>query len=708
MKRVLGYTDPWSVAPGETATLHVSLLEGEEYDLDVVRVVSGDAQGLGLDLRPVPHPLAGRHRGERHRTAIGSAMIVDPAPNVGDRFELAIALFPTLLADGRQGLIGHWDDTAGEGWLLALDTDGRLAWRVGGVVVATPFLLPEPYWCHVAATATPGGLSLSVRIDRPAMLGGPVAWSGSVEAPITVVHPARPLVAAAIADPDGGRFHRHHFNGKLARAALTRDGTTVAAWPFRPGSSADVPDEAGGPAGRLVNLPARAVTGPDWTGDIHDWRADPERWDAIHFHADDLYDAGWPAAHRLRVPDDWPSGYYAVRLRAGDDTSYLPLLVRPPRETAGASLAVLASTATTMAYANYRFHLDVPEAEASVGRVTVLTPEDVYLCETADVGLSTYDLHRDGSPVRFSSRKRPVLNNQPGGEVWNLNADTHLLAWLDRIGQPYDLITDEDLHAEGSGLLDRYRAVITGSHPEYWTTPMWDALERWLAGSGRLMYLGGNGFYWRTGLSPDWPGAVEVRRAEGGGRYTAELPGHYHLAFTGELGGLWRRSGRPPNTLVGVGSRGIGFDGVGWFRRTPVSDDPRVSWLFGGVAGETFGAEGLAGCAAGGEIDAADPALGTPPHALVVAASEGHTDAMQPFPEEILMPHPAMSARHDPRVRAEITFFETPGGGAVLSFSSLSWPGAIAWNGFTNDCATITGNALARFLDPEPFALPDH
>ena len=413
-------------------------------------------------------------------------------------------------------------------------------------------------------------------------------------------------------------------------------------------------------------------------------------------------------SHRLKVPNDWSSGYYAVRVAAGGDVSYLPLFVRPPRDRATAPLAVLASTLTTLAYANYHFHLNVDMNEASLGRVAVLSPEDLLLCEDATLGLSTYDSHLDGSPVRYGSRLRPVVNNWPGGELWNLNADTHLLAWLDHIGQPYDLITDEDVHAEGSALLGRYRAVIAGSHPEYWTTPMWDGLAGYLAAGGRFMYLGGNGFYWRAALSPAWTGAIEVRHAEGGGRYTAETPGHYHMSFTGELGGLWRRSGRPPHALVGVGTRGIGFDGVGCFRRTAESRDLRAAWLFEGVSGEAFGDRGLLGCAAGSEIDATDLALGTPPHALIVAASEGHTSAMQPMPEDITMPHPAMAAPHNPAVRADITFFETASGGAVFSASSLSWLGAVADTGFANDAERITSNVLTRFLDPSPFALPDH
>ena len=70
------------------------------------------------------------------------------------------------------------------------------------------------------------------------------------------------------------------------------------------------------------------------------------------------------------------------------------------------------------------------------------------------------------------------------------------------------------------------------------------ALEAYVRGGGRLMYLGGNGFYWRIAHHPTRPGVIEVRRAEGGVRAWAAEPGEYHHSFTGEYGGLWRRNGR--------------------------------------------------------------------------------------------------------------------------------------------------------------------
>ena len=42
----------------------------------------------------------------------------------------------------------------------------------------------------------------------------------------------------------------------------------------------------------------------------------------------------------------------------------------------------------------------------------------------------------------------------------------------------------------------------------------------------------------------------------------------------------------------------------------------------------------------------------------------------------------------------------------MFSTGSISYVGALAFNEYDNEIATITGNALARFLDDEPFQYP--
>src|SRR5260370_39502259 len=126
---------------------------------------------------------------------------------------------------------------------------------------------------------------------------------------------------------------------------------------------------------------------------------------------------------------------------------------------------------------------------------------------------------------------------------------------MEQEGIAYDANSEHDLHEMGASRPAAYRAVMTGSHPEYFTLEMLEAIEAHLGGGGRLMYMGGNGFYWRVTCDPAHPGLIELRRAEDGTRAWAEVPGEYYHA-TGEYGGLWRRRRPPPPPVGGVGPRG--------------------------------------------------------------------------------------------------------------------------------------------------------
>ena len=54
-----------------------------------------------------------------------------------------------------------------------------------------------------------------------------------------------------------------------------------------------------------------------------------------------------------------------------------------------------------------------------------------------------------------------------------------------------------------------------------------------------------------------------------------------------------------------------------------------------------------------------------------------------------------------------MTFFETPGGGAVFSAGSIAWSGSLSHNGYDNNVSRISENVLRRFLDDTPFNMPD-
>ena len=71
------------------------------------------------------------------------------------------------------------------------------------------------------------------------------------------------------------------------------------------------------------------------------------------------------------------------------------------------------------------------------------------------------------------------------------------------------------------------------------------------------------------------------------------------------------------------------------------------------------------------------------------------------------MNRPTVTGDMSPLLRCDLVFFETPAGGAVLSTGSVAWAGALGLPHPGNEVAGLTGRAVARFLDPTPFAVPD-
>jgi len=365
----------------------------------------------------------------------------------------------------------------------------------------------------------------------------------------------------------------------------------------------------------------------------------------------------------------------------------------------------LLPTASYWAYANRHVEIEWRERENVVGYFATVDPTALFLHEHPEFGVSMYDEHSDGSGVCYASRLRPVLNMRPKERLWQLPADTHIIDWLDAKGFSYDVITEDDLDAEGVALLAPYRCVMTGTHPEYPSKRMLDAYMAYQNQGGRFMYLGGNGFYWRTSYHPELPGVIEMRRAEDGIRSWMAEGGEYYHSFTGELGGMWRRMGRAPQSVVGTGMTAQGFDVSTYYERTPASFDARVAFIFAGIGpAERIGDFGIiGGGAAGWEVDRADYLLGTPPHVLVIATATQFSSVYHWVKEELTHTHSANTGETCPLVRCDMVFYETPHGGAVFSTSSIAWAGALSHNGYDNNVSRITENVLRRFLDLTPF-----
>lgn len=235
----------------------------------------------------------------------------------------------------------------------------------------------------------------------------------------------------------------------------------------------------------------------------------------------------------------------------------------------GAKVAIVLSTFTYLAYANeHQFDPDSParcEVPGGLDSFSFYKDETFFKQDRRrDLGLAHYDVHKDHSPVAFSSAKRPLLNCRPNYVNWTghrpreLSSELIMIGYLDQCGIPYDVVTDHDLHLQGVKAVGNYTTLITGCHPEYPTIQSYTAYEDFVKQGGNLMYLGGNGFYWVSATDPGRPWRSEVRRGGQGVRTSWQEPGERVHSLNGQVGGLWRDNGKAANYLVGIGCCGEG------------------------------------------------------------------------------------------------------------------------------------------------------
>jgi N,N-dimethylformamidase len=743
--KITAYADKLSVIPGEAISLKVSCTGLTSYRAELRRIIQGDTnpEGPGYQDELIPCEPGGPFKARYQPLRAGSyAVVDDPAALYALRsYTIAALIWPTTPGARRQAIVAHGGPDGGI--ILSLDSSGASVSVQSGIqtvsaCVGRPCL--ERHWYLVAASVD--YLSGKTLAAQRALKSWPgIADSGLAQSTIPRGpgrSPGASLTIAARLDPSG--IATDFYNGKIEAPCVYegvvsidqifrdlaeppyRSASAIAAWDFSRDMTGDHIVDVGPNSlhGRTKNFPHRAVTGSRWDGSTHRWRDRPAHYGAIHFHDDDVYDAEWDTDFVMTIPDDVRSGVYAVRLFSDEDADaeyYVVVAVRPAPNAPRASVVFVMPTASYLAYANHRLGIDISETEIGMGQLIQLDKHHLHLQMHPEAGLSIYEVHSDGSGVFYSSRLRPILDVQPkvqgfdggyGSNLWQFNADTHILGWLERSGIRFDVLTDEDLDCDPERAFIGYRVAITGTHPEYSTTRMLDAYAAFMGRGGRLMYLGGNGFYWRASYHPTLPGLMECRRSESGIRPWDPGVGNYWHAFTDEPGGLWRRLGRPPNVLVGVGMTAQGFDESSPYHRSAASRDPRAAFIFAGVDAEIFGDFGLnGGAAAGSEIDRADPALGTPPHALILASSERHTDVFLVTPEDLLDPVPSNTGTQSDLIRADLVFFETPAGGAVFSVGSIAFADSLAWNRYENDVTRVASNVLARFIDPAPFCVPD-
>ena len=755
--KIFGYTDKISVKAGDDIAFHVNADGTDTASAQLVRLIHGDEHpdGPGFIEQAIDCSANGDWQVKKQFTQVGSYLTVnDPDGHLrlDGSFTLFAFIHPTVPQWGtRQALMGRWDITSNHGYCLGLTQDGYLEFWVGDgndmdyIRAEVPLIGNQ--WYFVAATfdantchATLHQSSVSTRYNSRLGKVTPLDFESHVRE--TFRFRANNLIDVPFVMAGSRDFHelRGHFLAQAYCGKIDRPGVFARALSLaelesiQAGNSPPVSDmvcywdtTAGytdhgigdtvidvGPhqlhaAG--LNRPNRGQTGWNWNGRNDSFRLAPEEYGGVDFHADAVIDCQWEITETLALPKNLKSGVYAMRLTAGDGTGlaeeYVVFFVRARNPSA--KIAMLIPTASYLAYANEHLSFDAQIVQSMTGQPPIVSEMDIEMYQNAEFGLSTYDSYLDGQGVNLSSYHRPIVNMRPKarmssmGITWQFAADLSIIGWLESRDDDYEIITDEDLHREGVECLKPYNCVLTGTHPEYTSERMLDGLEDYVEGGGRLVYMGGNGFYWVVGFRNQEPWCMEVRKLDAAMCAWRARPGEHYLQSTGEKGGLWRHRGRPPQKLAGVGFISEGFEHCQPYRRMPDSYHRRIEWITKGIEGEIIGDFGLAHGGAGGiELDRYDLKLGTPPHALIVASSGGHTDNYVLVTEELLYAYQGLTGTQDHRIRADLVYFPAPNDGAVFSTGSIAFGQALPVNNFDNNVSKLLHNVVDAFATDGP------
>jgi N,N-dimethylformamidase len=337
--------------------------------------------------------------------------------------------------------------------------------------------------------------------------------------------------------------------------------------------------------------------------------------------------ADWKTSYKFKIPENWKAGMYAARLfDKTDNEFYVTFIVKDNLEERK-EIVVLASTNTWQAYNTW--------GGASFYR---------YLLDDG--------LKRSGAKVVNTQRPNPFAS--PIGDVGHLaNAEKHILSWLEINNYEYNIVSDMDLH-HNPKLLDNYSTLILNTHSEYWTSNMYDGLEAFLKKGGNLMYLSGNGVYWKTVINGD---QLEVRKD------------HSIHELNGEQGGLWLNLDRPESSMTGIHYTSEGYDTY-----APYEVKDSDHWIFNGTNlknGDLIGEEGLNGGGASGH----------------------ETDKINQFsPNNLIL---LAKGTNEDGGGADMVYYDHPGGGGVFSTGSITFGGSLV---IDSDLKIMVNNLLNKFL----------
>ena len=312
----------------------------------------------------------------------------------------------------------------------------------------------------------------------------------------------------------------------------------------------------------------------------------------------------WPVATVVDVDDTWESGYYEVLL-SGDDAGRAVqdrafVVVRPSPTSDRTTLLVL-GTNTWHAYNDFGgTNLYNGGTQVSLQRPMAAG----YLFKPPGLGRRVASVHPPDPQIaaHFGYLTLNHLSGWAGSAGWP-NYEQPFLAWAEREGYAIDVATNADLDAHPE-LLGPYRLMLSVGHDEYWSGPMRDTVEAFIADGGNVAFLSGNTSFWQVRFEDEGRTMVGYKQ-----RFRDDPC--YGTDRSTEVTSIWsdHELGRPENEMTGVSFARGGYARIG--RRVPAGSGGYTvhrpnHWLFEGTGLEYGDLLGARATVVGYECDGCD------------------------------------------------------------------------------------------------------
>ncbi len=286
---------------------------------------------------------------------------------------------------------------------------------------------------------------------------------------------------------------------------------------------------------------------------------------------------GWPDTFALRVGSDWPSGYYRVRLRAGELSAEHFFVVRSARPGAQARHVLVLATNTYQAYNGWGglnlYGNDASFADSPDQLVHRPTPAPVVawdrpysrclVASPVPTRIPTSGRRDMGAPLGLPDATAELV--AAGASIWDMPAgflhkwEQQFVAWAERAGVALDYLAQSDLDADPNAL-DPYSSYLSVGHDEYWTWEERDVVEAFVDAGGSASFFSGNTCFWQVRFERDG-------HAMAGYKFTAPQDDpvlgtdRQHLVTS-----LWSDPliGRPETRMTGVSFARAGYARAGY------------------------------------------------------------------------------------------------------------------------------------------------